>query len=292
MPSDAFQNLATMLSATRVQPDSPIEDTRAGWDLMETVLPAAEGVAREDIDAAGTPATWFVPADPSGTVILYLHGGGYVIGSRKSHSPFASHLAATTSARVLLLEYRLAPEHPAPAAIDDVVATHGWLLDQGVEPSDVVLAGDSAGGGLALSAMVAMRDAAAPSSGAGILLSPWLDLTLSGESMTTKADAELILSPELLAYWGGLYRGELTEEDPRVSPLFADLDGLPPLLVQLGTDEVLLDDATRLAAKTGDGAVTLRVWEDMFHVWPVLGAGLVPEAQDALDEIAAFLRTR
>jgi acetyl esterase/lipase len=259
---------------------------------MEGLLPRAPGVELREVDVDGRPATWFEPSpSPSSRrVILYLHGGGYVIGSRKSHSPFASHLAASTGARVLLLDYRLAPEHPAPAAIDDAVRAYRWLSTQGVEPADIVIGGDSAGGGLTLSTLVALRDTDDALPAAGLLLSPWLDLTLSGDSMTTRPDDEIILSREILEYWGGLYRGSLAADDPVVSPLFAELSGLPPLLVQLGTNELLLDDANRVAAKVGDdSALTLSVWPDMFHVWPVLGAGLVPEAQDALDEIAAYL---
>jgi acetyl esterase/lipase len=293
MPSEAFDALVTMLSGARITPELPTADARTGWDLMEHMLPHAPGVTIEDTTVGGRPARWVIPdGASSGTTIVHLHGGGYVIGSAKSHTPFATHLAATTGARVLLLEYRLAPEHPAPAAIDDVAVAYGELLTSGVEPGDVVFSGDSAGGGLAVAALVRLRDTLVPLPGAVVLLSPWTDATGDYDSMRSKVDEEVILTPELLAYWGGMYADGLPFDDPQVSPAFGDLDGLPPVQIQVGTRELLLDDSRRFADKaTGAGVdVDLVVCEDLIHIWPVLGAGVAPEAQEALDRIAAFLR--
>ena len=158
-----------------------------------------------------------------------------MIGSAKSHTPFATHLAATVGARVLLLDYRLAPEHPAPAAIDDAAAAYAELLASGIEPGDIVFSGDSAGGGLALATIARLRDTLVPLPGAVVLLSPWTDATGDYESMRTKRDEEVILSPELLAHWGGMYAGELAPEDPRISPCFGGLEGFPPIHIQVGT---------------------------------------------------------
>jgi epsilon-lactone hydrolase len=291
MPSEAHENLAAMLSASQVHPDSPLADLRAGFDLMESVLVPASGVRREDVDAAGVPATWFIPENPGRRTVLHLHGGGYCIGSVKSHSAFASHLAARLSVAVLVPEYRLAPEHPAPAAIDDAVAVYRWLLEQGTLPNELVLTGDSAGGGLVLSALVSLRDDEHPLPAGGVLISPFLDLTGAGESARSRAGEDVVLSPEILDHWGSLYRGEIPAGDPLVSPLFADLSDLPPLLVQVGTRELLLDDARRLAerAPSFGGDVRLKIYEGIIHAWPVMGAGLVPEADEAIDEIAEFV---
>jgi epsilon-lactone hydrolase len=291
MPSDAYENLVAMLSTSRVTPEVPVEQSRTGWDLMDGVLPRAEGVRAQPVDAGGVAATWLVPDNERSRTIVHLHGGGYVIGSDKSHGAFASHLAAAASARVLLVGYSRAPEHPAPVALNEVVSTYRWVLGEVGRPEDVVLSGDSAGGGLALAALAAIRDQGLPRPAAALLLSPWLDLTLSGESMRTRAAEDIILSPELLAHWGSLYQGDLPADDPRLSPLLGDLHGLPPVLVQVGTREVLLDDACRLAERGSheEIQVTLRVHEGMIHIWAVLGAGITPEAQAAVEEMAAFL---
>jgi monoterpene epsilon-lactone hydrolase len=292
MPSEAFDALVTMLSGARVTPELPVADTRTGWDAMELMLPHAAGVTIDDTTVAGRPARWVTPEGASATTILHLHGGGYVIGSSKSHTPFATHLAATTGARVLLLDYRLAPEHPAPAAIDDAAAAYAELLASGIAPGDIVFSGDSAGGGLALTTIARLRETLVPLPGAVVLLSPWTDATGDYDSMRTKVDEEVILSPELLAHWGGMYAGELPADDPRVSPCFGGLEGFPRIHIQVGTRELLLDDARRFAERaTGAGCgVELVECEGLIHIWPVLGAGITPEAQEALDRIAAFLR--
>jgi acetyl esterase/lipase len=263
-----------------------------GWDAMESMLPPAPGVTIEDTTVAGRPARWLVPEGTGGTTVVHLHGGGYVIGSSRSHTPFGTHLAATLGARVLLVEYRLAPEDPAPAAIEDTVAAYKSLLESGIDPNDMVLSGDSAGGGLAVAAMVRLRDELEPLPGAAALLSPWTDATFVYDSFTSKADDDIILSPELMHHWRGLYAGSLPVDDPRLSPALGELQGLPPIHVQVGTRELLLDDARRFAdnASRAGVDVTLVECDEMIHIWPVLGAGIVPEAQEALDRIAGFLR--
>lgn len=291
MPSEAYDALVTMLSAARVDPATPVEQTRTGWDAMESILPHAPRVTIEDTTVAGRPARWLVPEDAGDTTVVHLHGGGYVIGSSRSHTPFGTHLASTLGARVLLLDYRLAPEDPAPAAIDDTVAAYRSLLESGVDANDVSFSGDSAGGGLAVAAIVRLREAHDPLPRAAALLSPWTDATFAFESFLGKADDDIVLSPELMHHWRGLYAGSLAFDDRRMSPALDDLRGLPPIQVQVGTREMLLDDARQFAGNASRAGVdiTLVECDDMIHIWPVLCAGAAPEAQEAFDRIAAFL---
>lgn len=291
MPSEAYENLVTMLSGGRVTPELPIEAARSGWDAMETLLPSAPDVKAEDVELAALHTRVFT-GGPDRATVLHLHGGGYVIGSARSHTPFASHLAAAVGGRVVVPEYRLAPEHPAPAAIEDAVAAYRALLDGGTDPADITVTGDSAGGGLAIATVAALRDRDVALPAGVSVVSPFTDLTLDDESMRTKVDEDIVLSPELLTFWGGLYANGLPLDDPRLSPVFGDLSGLPPLHIQVGTREVLLDDARRLADRASAAGVDvdLLVCDEMIHIWPVLGAGLVPEAQEAIDRIAAFAR--
>jgi len=294
MPSEAYQNLVTMLSAGRVTPELPLDQARAGWDAMENMLPGADAVTIDDGVLGGRPARWLTAGDGGRKVGVHLHGGGYVIGSSKSHTPFGSHLAAALGGRVVIPDYRLAPEHTAPAAIEDALSVYRELLDDGVSPADVVLTGDSAGGGLALALAIQLRDTGMPLPGSVSMISPWADATGDYPSMRTKLDEDIILSPELLAYWGGLYAGGLPLDDTRVSPALGDLAGLPPLHIQVGTREVLLGDATQLADRASAAGVDVRleVCDDMIHIWPVLGAGVVPEAQDAIERMAGFASSR
>jgi acetyl esterase/lipase len=293
MPSEVYDNFVAMLSGGRVTPELPVADARSGWDAMESVLPLAPAVEVEDSIICGCGARWLVPEGSGTTTALHLHGGGYVIGSSKSHTPFGTHLAAAIGGRVLLLEYRLAPEHPAPTGLDDAVAAYRWLLDAGVDPGDVVVTGDSAGGGLAVALLARLRDELLPMPSAAALLSPWTDLTGTSETMRTKVDEDIVLSPELLAHWRAMYAATLPFDDPALSPALGTLEGLPPMLVLVGSREILLDDAHLLADRAGAQGVdvTVEVGDGMIHIWPVLGAGLVPEAQQAIDRMAAFIRS-
>ena len=292
MPSEAYNALVTMLSGGRVTPEAPVEQARMGWDAMENLLPLAPDVTIEETKIGDLNARWLTPPGAGGTTVLHLHGGGYVIGSAKSHTPFASHLAATLGAPVLVLEYRLAPEHPAPAAIDDTVAAYEWLLESGIDPADIVFTGDSAGGGLAVATMAQLRDTLLPLPGAAALLSPWTDATFAFDSMLSKVDEDIVLSPELMQHLARVVCRFDPVDDPRLSPALGDLAGMPPIHVQVGTCELLLDDARQFADKaSGAGVdVTLEVCDEMIHIWPVLGAGVTPESQEAINRIAAFLR--
>jgi acetyl esterase/lipase len=198
--------------------------------------------------------------------------GAYALGSIETHREFVSRLARASGMRALLIDYRLAPEHPFPAALEDAVAAYHWLIAQGFEASRVLIAGDSAGGGLALAALLALKDAGEGLPAGAVCISPWTDLSSTAESIRTKARVDVVLNPDTLEIYAWRYAGEHDLRSPLISPLYADLSGLPPLLIQVGSDEILLDDATRLAARAREVGVevTLRVWPEMFHVLPLV----------------------
>lgn len=250
-------------------------------------------VSVENTDVDGIPAAWITPpgADRTGA-ILYLHGGSYVSGSIRSHRKMVSWLASEASLSALVIDYRLAPENPFPAAVQDSLKAYRWLLSRGFEPKRIIIAGDSAGGGLVVSTMVSARDSGDPPPAAGVLLSPWTDLTLSGESWCTRVRDEPMLSTGLLKSEAEMYLAGADPCEPLASPIFADLSGLPPLLILVGTAEILLDDSRRLAkaAAAAGVSVELDVWEGMFHVWPYF-APLVPESRKALEKVGRFVRT-
>jgi monoterpene epsilon-lactone hydrolase len=224
-------------------------------------------------------------------VLLYFHGGGYVMGSVPTHRTHVAKFVKGSSVSALLFGYRLAPEHPFPAAIDDSVTAYRWLLAQGIAPSHIVFIGDSAGGGLALAALLALKDKSIPLPAAVVALSPWTDLKCIGESYRTAKDP---LSPgESWTVFSKYYVGDGDPSNPWISPLYGDLHGLPPMLIYVGEHEVLLDDSIRFAEKAKDASVnvTLKVGKGMFHCYPVC-APLFPEATQAMEEICVFIRNQ
>lgn len=244
------------------------------------------------LTASGIPAEWIVPPGASlDRVVFYLHGGSYNIGSINSHRALAANIANAAQTRALIVDYRLAPEHPYPAALEDALAVYRWLLAGGAAPGQIVIAGDSSGGGLALATLVALRDAGEPLPAAAVCLSPLTDLAITGESWTTNVRADVVIEPEVLFTFVQWYLQDTDPRTPLASPLYADLAGLPPLLIQVGTAEVLLSDSTRFAerAQAAGVDVTLEVWESMQHVWQ-LSANLLPEARQAIDQIGDFIR--
>ena len=256
--------------------------------------PAPAGVTCTPVEAGGVSAEWSVAdgADQD-KVILYVHGGGYVMGSAGSHRDMTGRLSQASGARVLSLNYRLAPEHPFPAPVDDSVAAYRWLLGQGIQASNIAIAGDSAGGGLAFAALIAIRDAGEPVPAAGIGISPWVDMEGTGESMTTRAAVDPVVQKEGLLGMAKLYLGDADPKNPLAAPLHANLAGLPPLLIQVGDSETLLDDATRITerARKADVDVTLKIWDEMPHVWHLF-APILPEGRQAIEEIGAFFKER
>jgi acetyl esterase/lipase len=224
-------------------------------------------------------------------VILYFHGGVYVIGSAATSVPLVAELARRTSARVITLDYRLAPEHPYPAAVDDAQAAYRGLLEQGIDPAHIALAGESAGGGLAVATLLALRDAGTALPSCAFVMSPYVDLTLSGDSIADRQPVDHTLTPEGLRLRIPDYVGGADPADPLISPVFGDLTGLPPLLIQVGSNEILLSDALRLAerAATADVTVTLDVTDGVGHVFQGFAA-MLDEADAALVRASAFLR--
>ena len=267
---------------------------RAQYERAEKVFPTPSDVKVERVNAPVAPAEWLRPpsAEP-GRVVLYLHGGGYVIGSPRSHRHLAAAIAGAAGASALLLDYRLAPEHPFPAAVEDATAAYRWLLDQAIAPERIVIAGDSAGGGLTVATLLALREARVPLPAGGVCISPWVDLTCSGASYATKADADPIVRRAGVEEMALAYLGATSPRTPLASPLFADLRGLPPLLIHVGRDEVLLDDAVQLAerARAAGVDVTLDIYERMIHVWHWF-LPMLDEADEAVAAVGRFAGAR
>jgi acetyl esterase/lipase len=261
---------------------------------MASITRPPPGTAVDPVDAGGVPAEWLTaPGASQDRVLLYFHGGAYQAGSAAGLRHLVGLLSGAARARALSVDYRLAPEHPFPAAIEDAVAAYRWLLASGADPARIAVAGDSAGGGLALGALVALRDAGEPMPAAAVLLSPWTDLALTGESVRTRAAADMMIKPERMTESAALYLAGADPRHPYASPLYADLHALPPLLIHVGDAEVILDDSTRLAARARDAGleVSLEIWDEMPHVFPAF-AGLLPEADQAIEHIGAWLDQR
>ncbi|HMC42802.1 MAG TPA: alpha/beta hydrolase [Acidimicrobiales bacterium] len=292
MPSPEHDAVVAMMRSMREQRPAPptLTEQRAQFEAMAELFPLPPEATVEAIDIVGVPAERVsVAGSATDRTILYLHGGGYCIGSPATHREFAARLARTADATVVVVDYRLAPEHPFPAAVDDATAAYRWLLDQGREPSRIVIAGDSAGGGLTVATLVALRDQGLALPAAGVCLSPWVDLTGTGDSMRTKVGVDPLIEEPMLADMAAAYLAGADARTPLASPLYADLAGLPPLLIQVGTAEMLLDDAVRLAdrARQAQVDVTLEPFEDLVHVFQIFPA--LPEARDAVDRIGAFI---
>jgi monoterpene epsilon-lactone hydrolase len=281
---------ALLRSAPRGDTPPPPEQQRIGYAAAVS-RPAPVDVVTHRAVLGGRPALELEPSTVSGPGrLLFLHGGGYVVGSPDTHAGLVGELVRRTGLRALAVDYRLAPEHPFPAAVDDGLAAYRELLATGTDPRDLVLAGDSAGGGLSVATLLAAREAGLPQPAAVVVFSPWVDLTLTGESMRSKEGADPIFVADDLRAYVDRYLGGSAPTHPLASPLFADLSGLPPLLVQVGANELLLDDAVRLAGRAGaDGVeVTLEVGPDLPHVFQ-LQFGRLDEADAALDRAARFL---
>jgi acetyl esterase/lipase len=246
------------------------------------------------VAAGGGPAIW---ADAEGGapdgVLLYVHGGGYVIGSAHFYRRLTGHLAKAIGCRVLNVDYRLAPEAPHPAPVEDSTKAYRWLLDQGITPDHIAIAGDSAGGGLTVATLLSIRNAGLPMPAAAVPLSPWIDMEGTGESVMTKADRDVLVNAETLKGMTEAFLQGGDPRDPLAAPLHADLSGLCPLYIQVGGDEVLLDDSTRLADRAGKAGVECRidVFPEMQHVFQ-MATGNMPEADDAVARIGEWLRPR
>ena len=298
MPSPAMQDLIDALrdrqKASASQASPTLEERRAAFAPGGRLHPVPEDVVVSEVSAGGVPAHWLAaPGADAGRVLVFLHGGGYELGSVRSDGELAARLGRASGMRVLFPEYRLAPEHPFPAAIDDVLAAWRWLrTGQDLSATSLAVAGDSAGGGLAVALLVATRDAGEALPAAAVLMSPTVDLTSSGASMTERVDQDPISTPALLRQLASDYLAGADPKTPLASPLFASLSGLPPLLVQVGTADLLLSDSERLASAATEAGVdvTLEIGEGLPHVYPLMLG--TPEAAEATGQVGEFLRAR
>jgi acetyl esterase/lipase len=272
--------------------EAPVERFRAMVRRSEPHFKLPRDVDVKPAVTDGVPGEWLIPRDASPRpVLLYLHGGGWTLGWNQIHRRMVAHLCRAAAIRALAVDYRLAPEHPFPAALEDCRAAYRRLLKDGTAPGDIVIAGDSAGGNLTLAMLLALRDAGDPLPAAAVCISPMTDLEGTGESFRTKKDPAL--TAEFALLMARHYAGEQDPRLPLLSPYHGDLRGLPPLLIHVGGDEILLSDATRFAdkARAAGVDVSLAVWPKLWHVWHFFAPSL-PEARRAIDAIAAFIRGR
>ena len=268
-----------------------VEEMRRDWDAL--LWSDAVAAQSEEVSAHAVDATLIASAEAlPDTVLLYLHGGGFQVGSVRSHRDLIARLSKAAGCRALAIDYRLSPEHRFPAALKDCIAAYQWLLEQGVAPTRIAIAGDSAGGGLALSTMLVLRERGMQLPAAAVVLSAWTDLTATGESYESRADADPLNQRRTIQAMARAYLGDSADpRDPLVSPLFANLAGLPPLLIQVGDREIVLDDSRRFAkkARAAGVEVELEVWDGMIHVFQQFALEL-PEASLAIESIGRFLR--
>ena len=266
---------------------------RKRLDDVGAVWPVAQDVGVTAVDVNGVPGEYsIVPGSDRSRVLMFLHGGGYCSGSIKSHRRLVTEAGRAAKMRTLAVGYRLAPEHPFPAAYDDALTAWRFLRDQGIAAAQIAIGGDSAGAGLTLALIARLLDACEEVPACAWLISPWADLTMSGSTLVSKAEVDPLIHKEYLNELAAAYLAAGTDRnDPRVSPLFADFRNFPPMLIQIGSDETLLDDATRLAAQAGaaDVAVTLEIWPHMIHAWPLWNAHL-EDGRRALASAGSFIR--
>ena len=286
-------DLDATLRQAPIDPKAEVTALRAGFEALMQRIPVPGDVTKTETKVGGVDATEVtLHGIDSANVILYFHGGVYVIGSADSSVPLVADLARRTSAKAISVDYRLAPENPYPAAVEDALAAYEGLLSQGVDPSNIALSGESAGGGLTAALLIALRDADLPMPSSAFVMSPWVDLTLSGTSIIGKQEVDPILTEEGLRWRVGDYVAGANASDPRISPVFAGLHGLPPMLIQVGSHEILLSDAVRLAerAANDDVAVTLEVVPGVPHVFQAYAA-VLDEGGASLNRAAAFLKS-
>jgi monoterpene epsilon-lactone hydrolase len=294
MTTAQLDSLVSLLRS-RPAPETPdVAEVRARFEKMGVVLGGAPDAKCEKVDAGGVPAEWVAaPGCDPDKAVLYLHGGGYVIGSINTHRRLAYDISAASGARILVIDYRLAPEHPFPAAVDDAAKAWRWLLQQGFAPSRLAIAGDSAGGGLAFATLVNLRDQKLGLPACAVAISPWVDLEGSGNSITARAAQDPMVQKDGLLWMAGMYLGGKDAKTPLAAPLHADLKGLPPILVQVGTAETLLDDSTRIAERLHAAGVDVRlaIWPNMLHVFPLF-APILSEGRDGCLEIGSFIHSK
>ena len=293
MTVSQLEDLITLLRSRPTPAVPEVVEARSRFEKMGAFLGGAPDAKCETVDAGGVPAEWVAaPGIDAARAVLYLHGGGYAIGSLNTHRRLAYDISAASAARVLLVDYRLAPEHPFPAAVDDATEAWQWLKQQGFADNKLAIAGDSAGGGLALATLVNLRNKRLGLPGCAAVLSPWVDLEGLGGSITARAAQDPMVQKDGLLWMASMYLNGAAPRTPLAAPLHADLEGLPPILVQAGTAETLLDDATRIAEKLHAAGVEVRlsIWPNMLHVFPLF-APILSEGRDGCLEIGGFIRS-
>jgi acetyl esterase/lipase len=282
----------TWIGTRPMRGTTPIHKVRAFVENGTKSMRAPREATVTPVQIGDTSGRWLdSPAVSTERVILYLHGGGFVMGWNNQYLGVLNYLSKVSDARILAIDYRLAPEHPFPAALDDCVAAYHWLLAEGYAPENIVIAGDSAGGNLTLTTMLTLRDAGEPLPAAGVCMSPPTDFTLSGDSYWQRSRLDPVLSMDFMLAVGHYYAVDEDPRNPLLSPLLADLRGLPPLLIHVGEHEMLLSDAQRFSAKAQLAGVdsTLHIWPRMWHVFQVFAPRL-PEARQAINEIGFFVQ--
>ncbi len=279
------------LAAEAPPPENPTPpDMRVWFEAINAQTPVAEGVEISPMNSGTWSGEWLKPSRSDGKrLMIYYHGGGFLFGSPRSHRAVTTQLAQLTAAPVLSIDYRLAPEHPAPAAHDDCFDAYRWALEQGFDASAISLAGDSAGGNLALSTAIRARDEGLPLPGCVVMMSPALDLAGEGESHTRLQNAPL-LTKELVDLFNLVYVGEGDLRSSRVTPFYSDMSGLPPILIHVGSNELLVDDSVTVAGRIEQaaGQVELKVWPEMVHCWQLYGP-MLEESMQSIEEIAGFV---
>jgi monoterpene epsilon-lactone hydrolase len=294
MSKQQARQLDAILRQGQFDNGGDVQTLRAAFSELMAQVPVAPDVRQDPVEIGGVDGVEVtIQGNDAENVILYFHGGVYVIGSAAFSVPLVGDLVRRTGAKAITLEYRLAPEHPYPAAVEDARAAYEGLLAQGIAPDQIALAGESAGGGLAVATLLALREAGVPLPSCGYVMSPYVDLTLSGETLAEKREVDPILTPDGLRARVPDYVGGADASDPHISPIFGDLRGLPPLLIQVGSHEILLSDALRLAGRAAicDVPVTLDVTPGVPHVFQAY-AGLLDEAGAALDRASDFLKAQ
>ena len=279
---------------TLIDPETvDIGKARTRLDILGSLVPTARRVGVEKTQVCGLDAEWLTPEKAiKNKVLLYLHGGAYVLGSCASHRHLISYLARAGEIEALVPEYRLAPEHRFPAAINDCVAVYEYLLADGYAGKDIVIAGDSAGGGLSVATLLALRDKGVEMPAAAVLMSPWLDLSASGDSHRTRDGADPWFNAADIPVVARYYCEADQVRDPLVSPVYAEMSGMPPIHIQVGDDEILLSDATRLVdnVRAAGGVADIDVWNEMWHVFQAFLL-VMPESREAIDRLGAYIRS-
>ena len=293
MASPEYEAFFATIQSQKTGATPTLEELRQAMDAIAMVVPAPEGTMVEPVDAGGVPAEWVsAPNVTSDRVVLYLHGGGYAIGSPAMVRNFVARLSASADARVLSVDYRLGPEHPFPAAVDDAVIAYHWLVAQGHPPERIAVSGESAGGGLTVAMLLALKQRRDQLPAAAVPISPWFDMEIAGD-ISEDADKVDGLTRGHLEHFRTWYLGEGDRRAPLANPLHADLDGLPPMLILVGEREILLDDARRFVSKAQDAGINidLEIVPEMIHIWHLFGP-MFPEANAASDRVGAYIRER